>query len=131
MATALWLAGPYLSMLVLCRWQRVARCVADHTATTLLVGWVAVLALAAAMLGLWNPPVAVLAVCAVLSGLAVMTPGPGRWDDGPGPDADDEPPPSIDWERFDDWRRGWDPDRRGRTSRSRGPTSTPPRVPAR
>jgi hypothetical protein len=110
MGTAAWLVSPYLSMLVICRSPAIARRVARHTAATLPLGWVAVLALFAAPAGLWSPPVAVLAVCAALSGLAVMTPGPGRGDDGRGPDdggGGDDGPPVVDWDAFDAARRGW------------------------
>ena len=103
-----WLAAPYLSMLVICTSPRLGRHVARNTAWTLPLGWVAVLALATAVLGLWSPPLALMALCAALSGLAVLTTG-GR-DDGRGPDGwDDEPPaPVVDWDAFDRARRAWE-----------------------
>ena len=101
-----WLTTPYLSMLVICRSDRIARHVASHTALTLPVGWVAVLALCGTVLRLWSLPLPVVALCAVLSGLAMTTSGRGR-NDGPDPDDDDEPPPGVDWDDFDRLREEW------------------------
>jgi hypothetical protein len=120
MSSIVWLAAPYLSVLGFFAWPRTARFIAPHTAVTLPVGWAAVLALAAALVGLWSPPLPVLAVCAALSGLAMLT--PGRGNDGPdrGRDEDDGEPPPIDWDVFDDVRHRWDAaSRRARRPRAR------------
>lgn len=120
MQTAAWLASPYLSTLVICRTPWIGRRVAGHTALTLPVGWAAVLALLAALVDLWSPPLAVMLLCAALSGLAMIVAGPGRDDDGPGPEDDGPPPPpTVDWDAFDGARRSWERDRR------QGPTRSP------
>jgi|1185.fasta_scaffold1531246_1 hypothetical protein len=114
MQTAAWLAAPYLSALVICRTLPVVRRVAKHVALTLAVGWIAVLALMAAVLRVWSPPVAFLAVFASLSGLAMLTAGPRRGDDDSADEDDDEPPPVTDWDAFDAARSGWARPRRPR-----------------
>ena len=119
MATVAWLISPYLSMLVICRSRPIARRVAQHTAVTLPVGWIAVLVLSSTLLGLWAPPFAVLAICAALSGLSVMTSRTRGDDDGRQPDDPEDPPPGVDWDAFDAARRRW-----GRV----GPAGGRPRV---
>ena len=102
-----WLVTPYLSMLMICRSRPISRQVARRTVITLPVGWIAVLALCASVVGLWSPPLPVVALCALLSGLAMTTPGRGR-DDWREPEDDDEPPPpGVDWDEFDRLRRAW------------------------
>jgi peptidoglycan/LPS O-acetylase OafA/YrhL len=116
MGNAVWLAAPYLSLLVIWKWRALGCRIPDRTALTLPVGWVAVVGLLAAVAGLWAPPVPVLALLGALSGLAMLT--AGRGDDGS--DGDDDPRPSpLDWERFDAARRRW-----GRDPRT-GPVRSP------
>ena len=119
MANIAWLAAPYVSMWLIFRSGPLARAVAGHTALTLPIGWIAVLALLAGLLHLWEPPVVLMAVCAALSGLSMISQGPDPGDDDDDPEPDDEPPPLIDWDAFDAARRDW---QRGRTPR-------PPRSP--
>jgi len=108
MATAATLVAPYASVMFIFRWRRIAASIASHTTVTLPIGWGAVLALLAALLGVWSLPVGVLVLCAALSGLAMITPGDDGGDDGPGDDDDDDPPPGLDWDAFDRARRRWD-----------------------
>ena len=111
MAEIAWLATPYVSMWMIFRSGRMARLVVGHTALTLPVGWIAVLALLAGLLRLWSPPLALMVVCAALSGLAMISEGPGPDDDDDDPEPEPEPPPLIDWDAFDAARRGWQRDR--------------------
>ena len=97
MVTAASLVAPYASVMVIFRWRRIAARIASHTALTLPVGWAAVIALLAALLGVWSPPTGVLVLCAALSGLAMITPGDSGGDDGPGDEDDDGQPPALDW----------------------------------
>ena len=115
MATPIWLVAPYVSVLVICKWAPVARHVATHTAWTLPLGWTAVLALFGAVLGLWSLPLPAVAVCAALSGFAMITGriGPG----GEGPRGDDDAPSPVDWDEFDVARRRWERTPRGGGSR--------------
>src|SRR3954465_7315047 len=101
------LAAPYLSVLTICRLAPVGRQVSRHAALTLPVGWAAVLGLRAARRGIWAPPMWAVVACAALSGLAMMTPGDGRDDDGP-EEHDDDPPPMSDWDAFAAARRRWE-----------------------
>src|SRR3954465_7136312 len=101
------LAAPYLSVLTICRLAPVGRQVSRHAAGTLPVGWAAGVGLLAPLLGGGAPPRWAIAACAALSGLAMMTPGDWRDDDGP-EEHDDDPPPMSDWDAFAAARRRWE-----------------------
>jgi hypothetical protein len=104
-----WLAAPYVSLYALWRWRPAHAFIACNPIFTLVVGWLAVSALLLALLRVWRPGEPVLALCAGLSGLAMLTARAGRDDDGPDEDEpEDEPPPEVDWDAFDDARSGWD-----------------------
>lgn len=109
MSPAVWLAAPYLSVMLICRWPVAGRRVAAHTAITLPLGWLAVLGVFGAVVGAWTLPLPVLAVLGGLSGLAMLTAAPGDdEDDGGGEDDDEDPSPELDWDRFDEERRHWE-----------------------
>ena len=121
MASIAWLTGPYLSLLVLRRWRWSRACVARHSGLTLPLGWVAVLTLSTALVGLWDAPAPVLAVCAASSGLSMLTPRRRDGDDHRPDDGtpDDPPPPGLDWIAFDGLRREWARERGDRVPTSR------------
>lgn len=109
MGNAVWLAAPYLSLLLFWKWRPLGRRILGRTRLTLPVGWIAVAGLLSAVAGLWKAPVPLLALLAALSGLAMLTA-----DRGDGRDAEDDegPPPLIDWDGFDAARRRWSRDPR-------------------
>lgn len=110
MPAAVWLAAPYVSMLLICRIPAVGARVAGHTALTLPVGWLAVLGVFGAVAGAWHPPLWTIAVLGALSGLAMIVTGGGEDDNGgEGRDPEDEPPPpATDWDAFDRARSRWE-----------------------
>lgn len=109
MARVLWLAFPYLSLMTLCRCAPVTRLVGGHPRLTLPLGWLALLVLFAAVLGLYTISLPVAMLCGAVSGLSMLTPRSGGDDDGGGGDdgPSDDPPPGIDWDAFDAARRAW------------------------
>jgi hypothetical protein len=124
MATAVSMALPFLSTLVVVRCAPLARLVASRTGLTLPLGWAAVMVVLASALGLAKVPVAALIACSLLAGLSMVTPVPGDDDDWPGGDPDDpEPGPVIDWDEFDRTRRRWTPQPRAGSPSPRVPVT--------